>query len=320
MQHPRPSFRIVFVLVLASCATAGACGSQDRAPFDEDAPGDAGTKKVDAAPPAPPPPEDAAVDADAGDAGWPTCDAKPASAVDRTIPQIWQADPATETETWVKGAYVTAISGASCTANKTCQIFLQADPSYPSLAAAAKHGIKLLVSGAVASYFTSVRVGDVVDVLGWAWRYTLDGQRELLLQVNAKLPGCAKTRSANNALTPIAGVTLDDLTLDKYETTHGPLFVRVTNVSGRPDLLPTATFGLWPTTDSGTFDAGPDGGASIVSLSPYFMSGSSFTGLSPGTVTRFASITGVFGLFAPSPGAKYLEIYPRSMGDVVVAP
>jgi hypothetical protein len=203
-------------------------------------------------------------------------------------------------------------------AGKACQIFLQADPSYATIADAAKHAIKVFVSSAVSTHFTGVAVGDRVDALGWAWRYNLDGQHELLLQVNAKLPGCLKTTSSGNALTPIPGVLLSDLTLDRYENTHGPLFVKVSGVSGKPDPSTTTTFGLWTTTDGGFFDAGADAGADIVSLSPYFLPGGAFTGLTAGATTRFASITGVFGLFVPTGGPKYLELYPRTAADIVL--
>lgn len=315
------AFRLAFTgMALTALFAAAACGSEQRASFAEPTAEDAGRKK-DAATSEPEPGDDA--DAPAPDADvfvWPTCNAKPASATARTIPEIWQAAPSAESETWIAGAYVTAISLGSCTAGKACQIFLQQDPSYASLAAAAKHGIKLFVSGNTAQYFTNVAVGDRVDVLGWAWRYNLDGQNELLVQVNAKLPGCAKTTSKGNALTPVSGVTLADLTLDKYESTHGPLFVKVANVSGKPDIYPTMTFGLWPTNDGGSFDAGSDAGVDIVSLSPFFLPGGSFSGLTAGMITKFSSITGVFGLFVPSGGPKYLELYPSADDEIVVQP
>jgi hypothetical protein len=310
-------FRCAFGVGVVAALAAAACGSDSRG-FADDVPAvDAGQAKKDGASTAdgasleP----DAASDADAD--AWPTCDAKPATAVARSVPEIWQADPAVATETWVADAYVTAISGSSCSANKACQIFLQADLSYSSLASAAKHGIKLFISAATASHFTAVRVGDRVDVLGWAWRYNLDVQHELLMQVTVMNRGCAKTKSSGNALVPLSGVTLSDLTLDAYENTHGPLFVHVASVLGKPDPSPTTTFGLFHATDSGFFDAGADAGADIVSLSPFFLPSSSFTGFSP-ALTAFASITGVFGTFVPAGGPKYLELYPRTMSDVVV--
>jgi hypothetical protein len=302
-------------LTLGGLAAVAACGS-DRGFVPDDTAGATPGPKNESTE------TDAAADAAAPDAAdaaapWPTCDAKPAGAPVKSIAQIWQADPKVATEAWVEGAYVTAVSGAACRANKACQIFLQSDLAYASLAAAAKHGIKVFVSAAVASYFTSVRVGDRVDVLGWAWRYDVDAQHELLLQVNTVLPGCAKTTSTGNALVPLAGVTLADLTLDRYENTHGPLLVRVASLLGKPDASPAATFGLFHANDGGAFDAGSDAGAEIVSLSPFMLPSSAFTGLAP-TLTAFSSITGVFGTFVPASGAKYLEIYPRTPADLVV--
>ena len=317
--HGTLFFRSSFLVgLLGALGAAVACGSDRQAFTDDGADVDASvTKDAAPRPSTPEPVADAEVDAAADAAAWPTCDAKPASASAKTIPEIWQADPPAPVETWVSGAYVTAISGSSCSANKACQIFLQSDLSYASLAAAAKHGIKLFVSAATAAHFTSVRVGDRVDVLGWAWRYNLDVQHELLLQVSVTTPGCAKTTSSNNALVPLAGVTLADLTLATYENTHGPLFVHVASVLGKPDPSPTATFGLFHPTDAGFPDAGADGGGvDIVSLSPFFLPGSTFTGLTP-VLTTFASLTGVFGTFVPKTGPKYLEIYPRLAGDVV---
>jgi len=309
-------FRSAFLVGVLGALAGAACGSESRASFVDETPGpDAAGAKDEAAPEDTSTPEpDTGADADAG--AWPTCDVKPAAASARTIPEIWQADPPAAVETWVAGAYVTAISGSGCSANKACQLFLQSDLSYPSLAAAAKHAIKLFVSAPAASHFTSVRVGDRVDVLGWAWRYNLDVQHELLLQVNAVTRGCAKTTSSNNALVPLSGVTLADLTLDKYENTHGPLLVRVASVRGKPDPSPTATFGLFHATDAGLPDAGGDAGVDIVSLSPFFLPSSSFTGM-PSVLTTFASITGVFGTFVPKTGPKYLELYPRATVDIV---
>ena len=297
---------------------AAACGADSAAPVVESSPiPDASVRKdapaaTDTSTGEPEP--DAKLDADG--AAWPTCDAKPTSASAKTIPEIWQANSPVAVETWVTGVYVTAISGSACTANKACQLFVQTDLSYASLAAAAKHSIKVFVSAAAASHFTSVAVGDRVDVLGWAWRYDINAQYELLLQVNAQVRGCAKTSSSSNAILPLSGLTLSDLTLDKYENTHGPLFVRVANVLGKPDPSPTSTFGLFHATEGGLPEAGADAGAGIVSLSPFFLPGSTFTGLTP-VLTAFASLTGIFGTFVSSVGTKYLEIYPRTMGDVI---
>jgi hypothetical protein len=109
-------------------------------------------------------------------------------------------------------------------------------------------------------------------------------------------------------------VTLADLTLDAYENTHGPMLVRVATVLGKPDASPTTTFGLFHPSDAGL----PDAGVDIVSLSPFFLPSSTFTGagLTP-VLTAFASITGVFGTFVPATGPKYLELYPRTAADIV---
>jgi hypothetical protein len=307
---------VLGALAVAACGADSGTTAADTSPIPDasvkkDAPSAADTSTPEA---------DAEPDAAPDGAAWPTCDAKPATASAKTIPEIWQADPPAATETWVTGAYVTAISGSACTANKACQLFVQTDLSYPSLAAAAKHSIKVFVSAAVASHFTSVAVGDRVDVLGWAWRYDINAQHELLLQVNAQLRGCAKTTSTKNPLVPLSGLSLVDLTLDKYENTHGPLFVRIASVLGKPDPSPTATFGLFHANEGGVPEAGADAGAGIVSLSPFFLPGSTFTGVTPpftNVLTAFASLTGVFGTFVSTTGTKYLEIYPRTPADIV---
>ena len=297
-------------LAAAACGADSASTAESQPPIpdaavkkDSPAPTDTGTTVTDATP-------------DADGAAWPTCDTKPPTASAKTIPQIWQADPPAAVETWVPGVYVSAISGSACIANKACQLFVQTDLSYPSLAAAAKHSIKVFVSAAASSHFTSVVVGDRIDVLGWAWRYDINAQDELLLQVNAQVRGCAKTTSSGNALVPLAGLSLSDLTLDKYENTHGPLFVRIASVLGKPDPSPTATFGLFHATEGGLPEAGADAGAGIVSLSPFFLPGSTFMGLTP-VLTAFSSLTGVFATFVSSTGTKYLEIYPRNAADIV---
>jgi hypothetical protein len=311
-------FRSATAAALLGAVAAAACGADSAAPVADSSPiPDAAVKKdspgaTDTSTGEPEP--DAEVDADG--AAWPTCDSKPTTASAKTIPEIWQANSSVAVETWVTGVYVTAISGSACTANKACQLFVQTDLSYASLAAAAKHSIKVFVSAAAASHFTQVAVGDRVDVLGWAWRYDVNAQHELLLQVNTQVRGCAKTTSSSNALLPLTGLTLSDLTLDKYENTHGPLFVRIANVLGKPDPSPTATFGLFHATEAGLPDAGADAGAGIVSLSPFFLPGSTFTGLTP-VLTAFSSLTGIFGTFVSAAGGKYLEIYPRTSADIV---
>jgi hypothetical protein len=260
-------------------------------------------------------PTDGGPDDDASDAfAWPDCSSKPSGVPTQTIPQIWNASYATETQVWMSGVFVTGVTGGGCTAGQACQIFVQ-DASYADIALAAKHAIKVFVSAATSTYFTGVRAGDKVDVLGYAWRYTLGGQNENLVQVNVKLPGCFK-KVGSGAVSPVTNAPLTSLTVSAYENSYGPLLVTVSDVSGRPDPTPNTTFGVWPT---GAF---PDGGFPQQSVSPSLMPGSVFSGLyTDGGVARFTSITGVFGTFVPPVDGgtppKYAEIYPRTTGDIV---
>ena len=248
---------------------------------------------------------------------WPTCDSPPADVAVKTIPQLWQDDPVQPTEVWVSGVIVTALSKSACVAGQPCQIYLQQDPSYANFAAGAHHAIKLFASPPTAAHFDKVKLNDVVDVRAYAWRYTVGGQNELMLQVNLQLPGCIKPTSTAQP-TPIVGVKLGDLSKAAYESTHGPLLVQVAQVSGKP-AMPAEPFALWHT---GVFsDAGVE---QIVSLSPYFLPKGELVGLSEGQKTAFSTITGVFGMFVPPVGdggtaKKYLELYPRSMAELVLA-
>jgi len=210
--------------------------------------------------------------------------------------------------------YVTAISGGACVANETCQIFVQQDETYASLTAGAKHGLKIRVSANVAKYFTGLQVGDRIDAQGYAWRFDLFGNNEIVLQVNSTLPGCAKKVGSGNP-TPIIGVQLSDLSVNAYEQTIGPLLVQVATVTGKP-AGPTEIFGIWKT-GVGIGDAGP---TSIPSLSPFFLTGGAFTGLTAAQTVNFQTVTGVFALFVPTQDAgtppKYIVIYPRTMSDL----
>ena len=304
-------------------AVAIGCGSGDgdTAPIP-----DAGKQDVTA-------PKDAAPDAPKTDSGssdgsikdgsgdgsdgavfvWPDCLTQPVTSQTKSIPQIWADNPVSPKETWISGVYVTAISRGACATNQACQIFLQQDQTYGTLAQGAKHGIKMFISAAASQYFTTLAVGDKVDALGYPSRYTLGGQNELLVEVNSVMPGCAH-KTGTGTLTPIPGVFLSDLSVNAYENTVGPLLIKVDALIGTPGL-PGETFGL------GTqgFDGGADAGGEIVSLSPFFLPNAAFTGLVNGQKTKFASVTGVFGLFVPPTDAavqKYLEIYPRTMSDV----
>ena len=254
-----------------------------------------------------------------GDAGfdspWPTCDMQPSSAAVKTIPEIWTDDPSSPTEVWVAGVYVTAISGNGCTAGTPCQIYVQDAETYASWAAGAQHGIKVRISGSTAQHFTSVQVGDQIDVLGHAWRFNLGGTNELLIQVRSVLRGCARSVGTGNP-TPITGVSLTDLTVNAYENTHGPLLIQLANVSGNPAGA-SEIFGIWET-GVGIGDAAPE---DLVSISPFFLQGGSFSGLTGGATVDFQTVTGVFGLFVPftdaAPAPKFKVIYPRAMSDLV---
>jgi hypothetical protein len=236
-------------------------------------------------------------------AAWPTCNSPDPGAMQQTINAIWQANPTQPQLVWVPGVYVSAISRGGCIPGQACQIFVQSQTSYPDLGSASKQSLRLFVSSATAMYFTGVKVGDKVDVQAYAYRYTMNGENELLLQVTAQLKGCAKTVGMGT-LAPLV-TTLDVLTVDAYENTMGPVLVHVDGVSGKP-ALPTETFGLWTT---GMFnDAGIQ---TVTSLSPFFLAANQFAGLTQAKTHDFKYVQGVFGLFTPQPGSKYEEIYPR---------
>ncbi len=243
--------------------------------------------------------------------GWPTCDAKPDSVPEKTIHEIWLEDPAAPVETWVSGAFVTGVSQSGCAAGVACQFFVQEVPQFVDLADATQRSIKVFASANTAVHFQGIAVGDQVDVQAWAWRYDVDGQNELLLQVNLQLPGCAK-KVGDSVPAPVTA-TLADLLVQAYEYDRGPLFVKLEGVSGKPHL-PAETFGMWPT---GQIDMSPDG---PTSMSPFFLQGAAFTGLTAEKIHDFTSVTGVFGLFVPpgDPLVKYKEVYVRSMADVVI--
>jgi hypothetical protein len=211
----------------------------------------------------------------------------------------------------VPGVFATAVSKAGCTAGVACQIYVQQKEQFADLAAGSQQAMKIFISANTATHFTGIKTGDQVDVYASAWRYNVNGENELLLQVSLALPGCAKVVGSGVPL-PVSA-KLSDLTLSAYEDTVGPLLVKVDKVSGKPQT-PPETFGLW---DTGTFnDAGV---SSVVSLSPFFLPGGVFTGFDPanqGKTHDFGSVTGVFGLFIPSGSmTKYKEIYPRAEAE-----
>lgn len=247
----------------------------------------------------------------AGGAGgaWPTCDAQPAGVPKQKLNDVWTANPSQPTEVWLPGVFVTAISQGGCVAGSPCQIFVQQKETFPNLAAGAQQALKLFISKSASQYFTTVKVDDQVDVLAWGVREPTYG--ELILEVNLQYKGCAKT--VGTGTTAPVTATLDDLTMDAYKNTLGPLFVELDGVSGKPQT-PTEIFALWKT---GVFsDAGVD---AVVNLSPYFLSGGAFSGLTQGKITDFTSIRGVFGVVPEGmPAVEYKVVYPRKMADVVV--
>jgi hypothetical protein len=316
--------------ILALLASMGplvvlACGSS-AGNFYEGADAGSATEAPDTSPALPTdssPAQDAPIDTgadmsfDATPLTWPDCKSQPPNTVSQTIPDIWQSDDtSTPKGAWLQNVHITAISGGACKTGFACQIYVQ-DGSYATLAAGAHHAIKIFASGTTSKYFTSLAVGDQVDASGFAWRYTLGGQHELLLEVNVMLPGCAN-KKGTAPLTPVTGVSLSDFTVDHYENTYGPLLVNVANVSGKYLGPPTVTFGLFATGYDGGF---PEGGTDIVSVSPYFLANGQFTGLSQGATTSFQAITGIFDVFyapATDGGAatKYLELGPRTSTDM----
>ena len=244
---------------------------------------------------------------------WPTCDTQPANVVAKTIQEIWTEDPAMPEEVWVSGVYVTAVSASGCSAGNGCQVFVQSAETFPSIAAGSQQAIKLFASPATAMHFEGIGVGDRIDILAHAWRYTVGGQNELLLQVANNLPGCAKVVGSGTPL-PVEGLVIEDLTVALYEQTMGPLLVKIDAVSGSPDM-PNELFGLWP-----AFNPGTQPLEEITSLSPYMLPGSVFVGLQQDLIHNFESITGVFSLFVPpqAPPTKFEVLYIRSMDDAVV--
>jgi hypothetical protein len=225
---------------------------------------------------------------------------------------VWTDDPAQPTPVWLSGVYVTAISGSACTESSGCQLFVQSAETFPSFAAGAHQAIRVLVFPPAVTDFVPLVVGDRIDLYGPAWRHTSGGQNELFVEISSSYPGCAKKVGSGNP-TGIPGVTLDDLTLAAYETTHGPLLVTLQAVSGKVKQ-PNETFALFK-----SFQIEDGGLANVTSLSPFFLPNGVFVGWTAGNLVNFTSLTGVFGLFVPSGSSiKYEEIYVRSMGDAVV--
>ncbi|NUP09240.1 MAG: hypothetical protein HOW73_24580 [Polyangiaceae bacterium] len=248
-----------------------------------------------------------------GGAGWPTCDTQPAGSPTMTIPEVWEANPAAPEEAWVPGVYVTAVSNGGCTAGASCQIFVQQEESYADLDAARQQSLRIGVAPTVAMYFEGIDVGDRIDLYARAVRDTEDGKNELIFLVTPNLPGCAAVVGSGDPQPVVA--TLADLSVAAYEDVMGPVLVRVNGVSGNPNP-PAETFALWTTGQA------PDGDiTTVTSLSPFFLAGGAFTGLTDGMNTNFNHVVGVFGLFVPpaDPLIKYEEIYVRSDADYPLA-
>jgi len=244
---------------------------------------------------------------------WPTCDTPPTGSVQKTITEIWTDDPQFPTAAWVPGVYVTGVSGSACAAGQACEIFVQQDETYTSLTEATHKSLRVGIDPAVASYFVGIAVGDRVDLFARASRDTQNGKNELRFLVTPSLPGCAKVVGSGDPQ-PFT-LTLDDLTVAAYETERGPMLVRVTTVTGNPNP-PAATFALW---DTGTTPSG--GIMTVTSLSPYFLPGKVFNGLTDGLNTDFDEVVGVFMVLAQpgSPVTKYEEICVRSELDYPLA-
>ncbi len=245
-----------------------------------------------------------------GAPAWPTCDTEPTGSTAKTIPQIWTDNPTMPAPEWIEGVFVTAVARNGCVANQSCDIFIQQDETYASFSAAASHSIHIGIAPAVAEHFVGIKVGDKVDAYGFASRNTQNGQNELMILVTPTLVGCMKV-VGTGAPMPVAA-TLEELTVAGYEAT-GPVFLTVSNVSGKPQT-PSATFALWDTATGPTQPIDE-----VTNLSPFYVDNEAFTGLTQGVVTKWSSVTGVFGIFVPpsTPVTKYEELYIRTMADAV---
>ena len=247
-----------------------------------------------------------------GGGGWPTCDAQPAGVTAYSIHDIWQQNPLTAVEAWVPGVFVTAVSGGACVAGSPCQLFVQQKETFSSIAEGMKQALRVVVFPAASEHFTGIGVGDRIDLRAYVYRHTQNGENEIFFHVSQSLPGCAKIVGSGE-LVPVPGLDLEDLTVAAYEETMGPLFIRLETVSGKPKA-PNQTFGLWE-----SFMPGGGPVEEVTSVSPFFLPGNQFTGLTPDIIYNFLTVDGVFGVFAPpaDPLIKYEEIYIRSMSDLV---
>lgn len=253
----------------------------------------------------------AVLDAETGP-DWPSCDSKPTGTTTATIPEIWTANPTAPKYSWVSGVVVTAVSGGGCAADTACQIFVQQESSETTLAGVSKKAIKVFISAKAASRFTGIVPGDKVDIAAHAWRYNIDGQNELLLQVNDLTRGCMK-KTGVGTITPVPATLTDLGSVAAYESDLGPVLVKLSTVSGTTKATLSLIFGMFPT---GGFDAGS---SQIVSLSPYCLAGNTFgSTMIPAKRYDFDTVTAVFGLFIDPTPKKYLVVYPRTMADLAI--
>lgn len=248
-----------------------------------------------------------------GSEAWPECDTQPNGSPTQTLEQIWQEDPAAPEEAWVPGVYVTAVSGGGCVATQACQIFVQQEETYATLVEATHQSLRIGIAPAAAEHFVGIEVGDQIDLYAHAVRDTQGGKNELIFLVTANLPGCAEVIGSGDPQPVLA--TLDELTVAAYEEEIGPVLIEVAQLSGNPDL-PTENFALWETGQPIDGDI-----TTVTSLSPFFLNGSEFTGLTEGVNTAFLRVVGVFGQFAPpaDPLIKYEVIYVREDAEYPLA-
>ena len=65
---------------------------------------------------------------------WPDCATQPADAPTQLISDIWTANASIPQLAWVNAVTISAISFNGCSTGHACQIFLQTDATYASLA------------------------------------------------------------------------------------------------------------------------------------------------------------------------------------------
>jgi len=297
-----------WLFAFAACGNSGGFTGNDSGGADTQQGMDVSSTPPDAA-------NDTAQDAPPTDApgfDWPDCMSQPTGVPTKTIPEIWSDNPTMPTQVWLESVYVTGISSGACTAGVACELIVQQDLTYGSLAAGAQHAIREWITTATSTYFTARAVGDQVNMLAWAYRETGAGENELILHVDTIEPGCA-LKIGSGTPTPITGVQLSDVdSIADYEQTYGPLLISIPSVTGTPKQ-PDQIFGLGDT----FYDGGADDGQ-IVSLSPYYMAGGVFVGFDAGVKTKFTAVSGVYNEYydPDASSTKYLVVSTRTMSDV----